>query len=75
MSEEKMEERSPAEVIAADLTKEQLLSRCSAYVRAEAKRKKVEPWVIVGHIFANGSGVSSALWHDYIDRSDPKEHP
>lgn len=56
--------------IADDLTKEQLLKRMCSYVRAEAKRKDVPEWSIVGHIFAQGSGVSQVLWETYIEDSD-----
>lgn len=49
-----------------ELTKESLLKRARYYIEAEAKKRKVEPWVIVGHIFAEGSGVSQTLWERFI---------
>ena len=57
-----------AEQLAREITKEQLLRRMASYVRAEAKRKKVPEWSIVGHIFCEGSGVSAALWHNFITK-------
>ena len=56
--------------IAENLSKEKLLKRMCSYVRAEAKKKKVPEWSIVGHIFAEGSGVSHALWDLYINDAE-----
>lgn len=55
-----------ANKMAKEITKEQLLKRMASYVKDQAKRKKVPEWSIVGHIFAQGSGVSSSLCDLYI---------
>lgn len=55
-----------AKKIGEEITKEELLRRMRSYVQAEAKKKKVPEWSIVGHIFAQGSGVSSYLYYHYI---------
>lgn len=52
--------------LADAFTKSELLKRMRSYVEAEAKRKDVEEWSIVGHIFGVGSGVASALWVEHI---------
>lgn len=58
--------------LANEISKRQLLARSRSYIEAEAKRKDVEPWVIVGHIFGVGSGVALALWSGHI--SGQEEH-
>jgi len=57
-------------LVAVNTTKAELLRRMRSYVEATAKRKKVEPWVIVKDIFGHGSGVSSALYEVYIKEKD-----
>jgi hypothetical protein len=43
-----------------------IIERMRAYVLHEAKKKKLEPWSIVGNITGNGSGYSSAIWEVLI---------
>ena len=57
-----------AEEIAKHLSKEDLLKRMKSFVKSEAKKRKLPEWSIVGHIFAEGSGVSAALYNLYIDK-------
>lgn len=59
-----------AERIARELTKEQILKELRPYVEAEAKRKKVPEWSIVGHLLGHGSGVSAELYENYIKKKD-----
>ena len=56
--------------IAENLTKEELLKRMCSYVKQQAKRRKLPEWSMVGHIFAQGSGVSHALWDLYINDAE-----
>lgn len=46
------------------------IARMRYYIQAMAKKKKLEPWVIVGQITGNGSGFSSAIWEVLIKDSD-----
>ena len=64
---------NPAREMAEKITKEQLLKRMKSYVKSEAKRKKVPEWSIVGHIFAQGSGVSCCLWDYFIDSQEDEQ--
>jgi hypothetical protein len=59
--------------MAEEMSKQQLLARMRSFVAAEAKKRKVEPWVVVGHIFGIGSGVSQALWKNHISEAEGEE--
>lgn len=72
-TEEPREERYSKDDVSAEAqadrqTKEELLRRMRSFVEAEAKRRDVPEWSVVGHIFGTGSGVSSALWSDFISK-------
>lgn len=42
-----------------------LLRKVCDYAEIEAKRKRVQPWSIIGSIMGHGSGVSSAIYELY----------
>lgn len=42
-----------------------LLRKVCQYAEFAAKKKKVEPWSIIGEITGHGSGVSSAIYQLY----------
>jgi hypothetical protein len=52
------------------LDKDAILARVCRYAERVAKRKRVEPWLIIGDITSHGSGVSNAIYQLYRDRQD-----
>ena len=42
-----------------------ILARICRNVELIAKRKKTEPWAIMGQLTGHGSGVSAAIFHTY----------
>ena len=50
--------------------KDALLAKVCKYAKRRAAREKCQPWSIIGMIFGHGSGVSSAIYELYRDRSN-----
>lgn len=50
--------------------KDALLANVCRYAEYVAKKKKCEPWSIIGQIMGHGSGVSSAIYELYRDYED-----
>ena len=58
--------RGPRESFRESLTSiDHLMGRACVYAEYWSKKKRVQPWSILGEIFGHGSGVSSALYELY----------
>jgi hypothetical protein len=62
----------PKDVFRKNITDiDTLMMRVCDYAEAIAKRKRCEPWSIIGEITCHGSGVSSAIYELYRRREHP----
>lgn len=50
--------------------KDALLAKVCKYAKSRAAREKCSPWSIIGMVFGHGSGVSSAIYELYRERTD-----
>lgn len=63
--------RGPREAFRRDITDiDTLMMRVCDYAESVAKRKRREPWAIIGEITCHGSGVSSAIYELYRRREE-----
>lgn len=67
--------RGPRESFRAILEdKDKLLAKVCQYAEIIAKRKRLQPWSIIGDIFGHGSGVSAAIYELYREKeSEPNQ--
>ena len=47
------------------IDRDTLLRKVCDYAEIEAKRRRIQPWSIIGSIMGHGSGVSSAIYELY----------
>lgn len=61
--------RGPRDAFRKDITDiDKLMTSVCDYAEAQAKKKRCEPWSIIGEITNHGSGVSSAIYELYRRR-------
>jgi hypothetical protein len=53
--------------------KDRILRKMCEHAERVAKKRRIEPWSVISDITGHGSGVSSAIYHLYRERTDDNQ--